>query len=116
MFVGLIALWVFIHTLAITKKDVCNAYLTEKRWALHDFGIYSSCASFWKNEKKKKNMNRKKVAYFVIFASLILLVFNLSEFNFNNLKENHYAGIASNLLLILAMIVTIRELNKSQKK
>jgi hypothetical protein len=66
--------------------------------------------------KKKKNMNRKKVAYFVIFASLILLVFNLSEFNLNNLKENHYAGIASNLLLILGMILTIRELNKSQKK
>jgi hypothetical protein len=61
-------------------------------------------------------MNRKKEAYFVIFASLILLVFNLYDFNFDNLKENHYSGIASNLLLILAMIVTIRELNKSQKK
>lgn len=61
-------------------------------------------------------MDRKKEAYFVIVASLILLVFNLYDFNFDNIKENHYAGIASNLLLILAMIVTIRELNKRQKK
>ena len=60
---------------------------------------------------KKENMNRN-VAYFLIFASLIFLVLNLSDFNFGNLKENQYSGIASNLLLIL----TIRELNKKQKK
>jgi len=68
--------------------------------------------SFWKNEKKE-NMNRN-VAYFLIFASLIFLVLNL--FDFDYLKENHYSGIASNLLLLSAMIVTIRELNKKQKK
>jgi hypothetical protein len=59
-------------------------------------------------------MNRKIIAYFLIFASLILLIFNISELNFDNLKENRYASIVSNLLLILAMIFTIRDINKKK--
>jgi hypothetical protein len=32
-------------------------------------------------------MNRIKLAYFLIFASLILLVLNISELDFENLKQ-----------------------------
>lgn len=71
--------------------------------------------SFLKIEiKNRKDMNRKIIAYFLIFASLILLIFNITELNFDNLKENRYTSIVSNLLLILAMIFTIRDINKKK--
>ena len=57
-------------------------------------------------------INRKKLAYLLIIASVILLVLNLCEFDFNNLKNNKYSGVVSNLLLILAMVFTIRDINK----
>ena len=58
-------------------------------------------------------MNRIKIAYFLIFASLILLVLNISELDFKNIKENKYSGIASNILLIIAMILTIYNAKKN---
>jgi hypothetical protein len=58
-------------------------------------------------------MNRIKIAYFLIFASLILLVSNISELDFENLKENKYSGIISNILLIIAMILTIYNAKKN---
>jgi Ca2+/Na+ antiporter len=71
--------------------------------------------SFLKIEiKNRKDMNRKIIAYFLIFASLILLILNITELNFDNLKENRYASIVSNLLLILAMIFNIRDINKKK--
>ncbi|PKB16549.1 hypothetical protein CLU82_1687 [Flavobacterium sp. 5] len=60
-------------------------------------------------------MNRKRIAYIIIFASCILLILKLSEFNFDNLKENSYLGIAPNLLVILGMLLTIRSINKKEK-
>jgi uncharacterized membrane protein YkvI len=61
-------------------------------------------------------MNRLKIAYFLIFASLILLVLNISELNFENLKENKYSGIGSNILLIIAMILTIYNAKKNENE
>lgn len=61
-------------------------------------------------------MNRIKIAYFLIFASLILLVLNISELDFENLKENKYPGIASNILLIIAMILTIYNAKKNENE
>jgi len=61
-------------------------------------------------------MNRKNIAYFLILTSLILLVLNVTELNFENLKENRYSSIASNLLLILAMILTIKNTNKKENE
>ncbi len=58
-------------------------------------------------------MNRIKIAYFLIFASLILLVLNLLELDFENLKENKYSGIVSNILLIIAMTLTIYNKKKN---
>jgi len=64
----------------------------------------------------RKFMNRKNIAYFLILTSLILLVLNVTELNFENLKENRYSSIASNLLLILAMILTIKNTNKKENE
>ena len=61
-------------------------------------------------------MDRKKIAYILIFVSCILFILNLSTFNFDNLKENNYFGVGSNLLLIWAMILVIRGINKREKK
>ena len=61
-------------------------------------------------------MNRIKIAYFLIFASLILLVLNISELDFENLKKNKYSGIASNILLIIAMILTIYNAKKNENE
>lgn len=60
-------------------------------------------------------MNRKKIAYFVILASVVLLILNITELNFENLAENRYSGIVSNILLLLAMVLTIRDLNKNKQ-
>lgn len=61
-------------------------------------------------------MDRKKIAYILLFLGVILLIVNICSLNFKNLKENSYFGIGSNLLLILAMILTIRGINKSERK
>ncbi|MTI38880.1 hypothetical protein [Fulvivirga lutimaris] len=59
------------------------------------------------------NTNRKRGAYFVLAASVILLVFNLVETNFN--KGTWYMGPLSNILLIVSMIITLREIKKQEQ-
>jgi len=60
-------------------------------------------------------MTKKTGAYIIIIAGLILLIINISELDFSNLKNGPFSGIVSNILLILAMIVSIRDLNKKEK-
>ena len=55
-----------------------------------------------------------KKIYFIIFASIVLMIYNISELDFNNLEKGRFAGIVSNVLLILAMLVTIRDLKKKE--
>ncbi len=50
--------------------------------------------------------------YIVIIAGLILLVWNISELDFDNLKKGPFSGIVSNILLIAAMAVSLRDLMK----
>ena len=59
-------------------------------------------------------MNKLKLAYFLIIVSVILLVINISQLDFNNLDKGNYFGILSNLLLIFAMVINIRDLNKTK--
>jgi len=61
----------------------------------------------------KLNEEMKKI-YFIIFASIVLMIYNISELDFNNLEKGPFAGIVSNVLLILAMLVTIRDLKKKE--
>ncbi|MEQ8477828.1 hypothetical protein [Fulvivirga sp.] len=59
------------------------------------------------------NTNRKRGAYFVLAASVILLVFNLFEADFN--KGTWYLGPVSNVLLMFSMIVTLKEIKKQEQ-
>ncbi|WP_037348923.1 hypothetical protein [Sediminibacter sp. Hel_I_10] len=54
--------------------------------------------------------------YFIIIASIALMIYNISELDFNNLKKGPFAGIVSNVLLILAMLITIRDIKKKENK
>lgn len=59
-------------------------------------------------------MTRKTGAYIVMIVGMILLIINISELNFSNLKNGSFSGIVSNVLLILAMIISVRDLNKKE--
>ena len=61
-------------------------------------------------------MNKLKLAYFLLFASLILLIVNIYGLDLNNLQKGNYWGIISNLLLLFGMIVNIRDLKKGAEK
>lgn len=61
-------------------------------------------------------MNKLKLAYFLLFASLILLILNICQLDLNNLQKGSYWGIISNLLLMFGMIVNIRDLKKGAEK
>ena len=62
-------------------------------------------------------MKRIYPIYFLIIASLILMIYNITQLDFNNLALGPYSGIISNILIIIAMLLTIRDLKKkcSQK-
>jgi hypothetical protein len=60
-------------------------------------------------------MNKLKLAYFLLFASLILMILNIYGLDFNNLQKGNYWGIISNLLLMFGMVVNIRDLKKGFK-
>jgi len=63
-------------------------------------------------------MNKIRGAQLIIVAGIVLLIFNLSELDLNNLKfdKGPIAGIISNILMILAMIVSIREMRKPKNQ
>ena len=55
-------------------------------------------------------------AQLIIVLAIILLVWNLADLDFNSFEESKgpLSGAFSNVLLILAMIVSIREMKKSK--
>jgi len=44
------------------------------------------------------------------------MIYNISELDFDNLQKGPFTGIISNVLLILSMIFTIRELKKIKNR
>jgi hypothetical protein len=50
-------------------------------------------------------MNNKKLAWFLLVCSVLLLSLNI--YRVSTGSENNYFGIISNLLLIIAMLVSI---------
>ena len=50
---------------------------------------------------------QKIIIYFVILASIILLILNLIELDSNDLSKGTIIGIVSNLLIIIGMIFTL---------
>jgi hypothetical protein len=53
--------------------------------------------------------------YFVIIASSSLLVFNLYNYFVNGDEKGFYLRIISNVILIVAMIISIRYRNKQSQ-
>ena len=60
-------------------------------------------------------MTKKTGAYLLMAAGLILLILNITELDFSNLQKESFVGIISNVLLILAMIISVRDLNKKEE-
>jgi hypothetical protein len=58
---------------------------------------------------------KHKLAYFVIVASSLLLIFNLYNYFVNGDEKGFYLRIISNVLLIVAMFLSIRARNKQNK-
>ena len=56
----------------------------------------------------------KKILVAIVFliTGLILLVINLYNLDFDNLKEGKYAGIISNIVLMSAMIISLQHMRK----
>ena len=59
-------------------------------------------------------MKKNYLVYFTIIASIVLMIYNISELDFDNLEKGPFAGIVSNVLLILAMLFTIRDVKKKE--
>ena len=60
-------------------------------------------------------MTRKTGAYIVMIAGILLLFFNVFQLDFSNLSKGPFSGIVSNILLIVAMMVSIKDINKGNK-
>lgn len=63
-------------------------------------------------------MNKIRVAQLILVAGIVLLIFNLSELDLNNLWFNKgpVLGVISNILLIVGMIVSIKEMKKTKNQ
>ena len=60
-------------------------------------------------------MNNLRWIYLVLIGSIILLVVNIYRLDFNNLKNQTYWGIASNIFVIIAMFLNIKNIKKHKK-
>ncbi|CAM3609679.1 hypothetical protein FLGE108171_05800 [Flavobacterium gelidilacus] len=58
---------------------------------------------------------KNKLPYFVIIASSLLLIFNLYNYVFNGDDKGFYLRIISNIVLIVAMVISIRHRNKQSQ-
>ena len=63
-------------------------------------------------------MNKIRGAQLIIVAGIVFLIFNLSELDVNNLglSKGPILGIVSNVLLIAAMFVSIKEMKKNNNR
>ncbi|MEM5539723.1 hypothetical protein [Olleya sp. AS48] len=61
-------------------------------------------------------MTRFHFTNFIIIAATVLLIINIYDLDFNNIKNGPFSGIVSNLLLIIAMILTRRDIKKRESK
>ncbi len=59
-------------------------------------------------------MDRKKLAYFLLIASVVLLIINFYEIGLENIFSLKIFNPLSNILLIVAMALTIRDINKKK--
>lgn len=66
---------------------------------------------------KTKTMSRKNtilVAYFIMIGGTLLLIINIYNLDYNNLRNENYHAIVSNLLVLLGMLFNIINLKKTE--
>lgn len=61
-------------------------------------------------------MNNKTYIYIILVLNFLLLCFNITELDFNTFEKGVFLGIISNVLLILSMLISLRNLNKKNTK
>ncbi|PIB32275.1 hypothetical protein BFP78_10535 [Gaetbulibacter sp. 5U11] len=61
-------------------------------------------------------MKRFYFTYFIIIAATVLLIVNIYNLDFNNINNGPFSGIISNILIIIAMILTRRDIKKRDRK
>jgi hypothetical protein len=61
-------------------------------------------------------MNRKKYIYIILPLAFLVLCFNISELDFDALEKGPFSGIVSNIFVMLAMLISLRNLNKNNIK
>lgn len=63
-------------------------------------------------------MTKKLGAQIVIVLAIILAILNIYQIDLNSWEESRGAvsGLISNVLLIIAMILSIRSINRSENK
>ncbi len=66
---------------------------------------------------KTKTMSKKNkilVAYFIMIGGTLLLIINIYNLDYNNLRNGNYHAIVSNLLVLLGMLFNIINLKKTE--
>lgn len=66
---------------------------------------------------KTKTMSKKNkilVAYFIMIGGALLLIINIYNLDYNNLRNENYHAIVSNLLVLLGMLFNIINLKKTE--
>ena len=66
---------------------------------------------------KTKTMSKKNtilVAYFILIGGTLLLIINIYNLDYNNLRNGNYHAIESNLLVLLGMLFNIINLKKTE--
>lgn len=66
---------------------------------------------------KTKTMSKKNtilVAYFIMIGGTLLLIINIYNLDYNNLRNENYHAIVSNLLVLLGMLFNIINLKKTE--
>ena len=59
------------------------------------------------NKIRKSHLN-----YFVLFASITLLIYNIYVLGFNNIGNASFSEIVLNILLIIATVLTLFDMKK----
>ncbi|APD07512.1 hypothetical protein UJ101_02008 [Flavobacteriaceae bacterium UJ101] len=54
-------------------------------------------------------MKKRYFNYLIITASFVLLILNLLNLDFDDLLNENYLGIISNILLIIAMYISLKD-------
>ena len=61
-------------------------------------------------------MKRIHLIYFSLIGSVILLVYDIIEFDFNNIEATPVAGTVSMVLIILSMLFSLKDINHKKDK